>query len=98
MKVHQADTATRARAQRRTIRLAALTGFLLAITGFAGPSAAQDWTLETSLSEKGFYDDNILLNPSDEISTFGSITTPVLELERSSPTSTVTLTGAFPYS
>lgn len=97
MKVQQPETATGSHVMRCMIRLAA-TACLLAVTGFAGPSFAQDWTLESSLSERGFYDDNLLLNPDTKISSFGLISTPRLELERTSPTSTVTLTGSFPYS
>jgi hypothetical protein len=84
--------------QRTSLRLAVLSAALAAWAGFSGPSVAQDWQLSTSLSEKGFYDSNVLLTPSDKVSTLGLVTTPTLEVQRTSPTSTVTLTGAFPYS
>ena len=78
-------------------QLAALSA-AVALASFSSPSFAQDWTLSPSISQKVFYDDNLLLNPRNQLSTFGSITTPVLSLERKSPTSTINLTGQFPYS
>jgi outer membrane protease len=84
--------------QRYSIRFAVLLAAILAWTSFAGPSFAQDWKLESSLEEKGFYDNNLLLTPNDELSSFGLVSTPTLSLERSSPTSLVNLTGSFPYS
>jgi len=95
--LQQAGTGIGRLSQRFLLRLAVLSAALIAWAGFAAPSSAQDWKLSTSLSEKSFYDSNILLTPTDELSTFGLVSTPTLELERTSPTSTVNLTGAFPY-
>lgn len=78
--------------------MAIVSAVALAWVGCAERSFAQEWTLTSNLSEKAFYNDNLLLNPHNPLSTFGSETTPVLSLERKSPTSTVNLTGQFPYS
>jgi hypothetical protein len=60
-------------------------------------AAAQEWSLNSSLSQRFLYDDNIFLTPKDELSTFGSLTTPALTLSRTSPTSKVTFDSRFPY-
>jgi hypothetical protein len=60
-------------------------------------AAAQEWSLNSSLSQRFLHDDNIFLTPQDELSTFGSLTTPRLTLNRESPTSKVTFDSQFPY-
>jgi hypothetical protein len=65
----------------------------------AGASAApaQEWKLSTNISQRLLYSDNLLLNRRNEVDTFGSITTPGLLLERTSPTSHVALGGRFQF-
>ena len=78
--------------------LGAALCWIVALLGFGPPEAeAQDWALNSSLSQRFVYDDNIFLTPTDEISTFGSLTTPRLTLTRNSPTSKVTFDSQFPY-
>ncbi|WP_374651123.1 outer membrane beta-barrel protein [Dongia sp.] len=60
-------------------------------------SAAQEWTLDTGISQQFLYTDNLLLSRDDEIETFGSITTPGFRLERQSPTLDVWLDGRFDF-
>jgi hypothetical protein len=79
-------------------RLLIPSALALAGMGCCNHAFAQDWTLSPSISQKVFYDDNLLLNARNKLSTFGSVTTPILKLERKSPTSTIDLTGQFPYS
>ena len=55
------------------VTLAALIGFLLC--GLAASAQAQDWSLESQLSQKVAYDSNLLLTPSNKVSTFSSVTT-----------------------
>lgn len=97
MNVRQAEAGRGRNLQVPTIRLMCLAATALAGAGYAKPSLAQEWTLTPSISEKAFYDDNLLLTPNNELSSFGLVTTPILKLERKSPTSTVDLTGRFPY-
>lgn len=64
----------------------------------AGDAAsAQEWKLSTNLSQRMLYSDNLLLNRRNEVDTFGSITTPELLLERTSPTSHIALNGRFEF-
>jgi hypothetical protein len=64
----------------------------------AGDAAsAQEWKLYTNLSQRVLYSDNLLLNRRNEVDTFGSITTPELLLERTSPTSHIALNGRFEF-
>jgi len=98
MNVQQAGTGSGRNVQPSLIRAAVITAAVFALAGFAKPSLAQQWSLTPSISQKGFYDDNLLLNPSRKLSTFGSVTTPILKVQRTSPTSTVELTAQFPYS
>jgi len=58
---------------------------------------AQDWSVDASLSQRMTYNSNLLLNPNDKISTFGSVTTPELVIRRTTPTSSIRLDGRFPY-
>lgn len=60
-------------------------------------ASAQEWKLSTNLSQRMLYSDNLLLNRENEVDTFGSITTPELLLERSSPTSHIALNGRFEF-
>ena len=98
MNVQQVGTGSGRNLQRSLTGLAVLSAAALAATGFAKSSFAQQWTLTPTISEKGFYDDNLLLNARNKLSTFGSVTTPILKVERTSPTSTIDLTAQFPYS
>lgn len=60
-------------------------------------ASAQEWKLSTNLSQRMLYNDNLLLNRRNEVETFGSVTTPELLLERSSPTSHIALNGRFEF-
>jgi len=96
--VQRAGSGSRRNSRNVATSVAIVSAVAVAWVGSANRSFAQEWTLTSNISEKAFYDDNLLLNPHNQISTFGSITTPELDLERKSPTSTVTLSGQFPYS
>ena len=58
---------------------------------------AQEWKLESSISQTMLYSDNLLLSRDQEISSFGSLTTPRLHLERNSPTSEINLDARFEF-
>ena len=60
-------------------------------------AAAQEWKLSSNISQRMFYSDNLLLSRDREIDTFGSLTTPALSLERTSPTSHIQLDGRFEF-
>jgi len=60
-------------------------------------AAAQEWKLSSNISQRMLYSDNLLLSRDREIDTFGSITTPALTLERTSPTSHIALDGRFEF-
>jgi opacity protein-like surface antigen len=60
-------------------------------------ASAQEWKLETNISQMVLYSDNLLLSRSREIDTVGFITTPALHLERNSPTSRIAFDGRFEF-
>lgn len=71
---------------------------MVMLAGLGGAGAvAQEWKLSTNLSQRMLYSDNLLLNRRNEVETFGSITTPELLLERTSPTSHIALNGQFQF-
>jgi|UPI000482FE5E long-subunit fatty acid transport protein len=78
--------------------LGAALCLIVTLIAFGSPPAeAQEWALNSSLSQRFLYDDNLFLTPTDEVSSFGSLTTPRLTLSRTSPTSKVTFDSQFPY-
>ena len=79
------------------IPCAALLLGILAAAASAEGAAAQEWKLDTNLSQRFVYSDNLLLGRQNEIETFGSVTTPALRLERNSPTLNLSLDGAFDF-
>lgn len=60
-------------------------------------ASAQDWSFESSLSQRMGYNSNLLLRPNHEISTFSSATTPGFTLSRAGPTSDIALEGRFEF-
>ncbi len=69
----------------------------MAICAGGNHASAQEWKLETNISQMVLYSDNLLLSRSREIDTVGFITTPALHLERNSPTSRVAFDGRFEF-
>lgn len=82
-----------------TLRTRAVVWAIIAVgTGAGGSEAsAQEWKLETNISQRVLYSDNLLLSRDRDIETVGFITTPALHLERNSPTSQVALDGRFDF-
>ena len=70
---------------------------ILAACGGWKACLAQEWKLETNVSQRAMYTDNLLLSRDNEISAFGSITTPAFHLERDSPVSRISLDGRFEF-
>jgi hypothetical protein len=60
-------------------------------------ASAQEWKLSTNLSQRALYSDNLLLSRDREIESFGFITAPALTLERTSPTSDISLDARFEF-
>jgi hypothetical protein len=60
-------------------------------------AVAQEWSFESSLSQRGGYQSNLLLQPRNEISGFSSQTTPEFTLSRTGPTSNVSIKGTFEF-
>lgn len=60
-------------------------------------SSSQEWKLESNISQRLLYSDNLLLGPDTETEAFGSITAPGLRLERTSPTSDIVVDGRFEF-
>lgn len=60
-------------------------------------ASAQEWKLESNLSQRMLYSDNLLLSRDREIETVGFITAPELHLERNSPTSQIAFNGRFEF-
>ena len=94
--------ATGGRGLRGARRAVALTFGLLLLglsaMGFQVRSAAaQDWVFGSKFTQTGTYNSNLLLNPDNKISAFGSISVPEFKLERSGPTSKVVLGGKFTF-
>ncbi|MBK8161328.1 MAG: outer membrane beta-barrel protein [Rhodospirillaceae bacterium] len=65
---------------------------------FCSASEAQEWKLDTGLTQQVLYGDNLLLGRESEISDFASVTTPALRLQRTSPTFDFSLDGQFEFS
>jgi hypothetical protein len=70
---------------------------VVAAMAFAGEAAAQDWSLQSSITESGTYNSNLLLTPDDELNTFAAVTTPQLKLQRESDTSSISLGASLRY-
>jgi hypothetical protein len=77
--------------------VAAIFIAVLAVCGFARHGFAQDWSLSSSLLQRGSYSSNLLLNPDRETSGFASLTIPQLKLKRTGPDSSITLDGQFKF-
>jgi hypothetical protein len=77
----------------------AALGTIIGVAICAGGSSvsAQEWKLESNISQRVLYSDNLLLSRDREIETVGFITTPALLLERNSPTSHFALDGRFEF-
>jgi hypothetical protein len=60
-------------------------------------ASAQEWVLESNISQQVLYSDNLLLSRQREVETVGFITTPALHLERNSPTSQIAFDGRFQF-
>ena len=67
----------------------------MAICAGGTSASAQEWKLESNISQEVLYSDNLLLSRDREIETVGFITTPALRLERNSPTSQIAFDGQF---
>jgi hypothetical protein len=63
----------------------------------ASPAMAQDWSMDSRITQRGSYNSNLLLNPDNEVETFGSLTIPQFELQRVGPTSKIQLDGQFKF-
>jgi hypothetical protein len=70
---------------------------LLALVVAPRAGHAQDWSLDSNLTQRVTYNSNLLLNPDHKINAFGSLTIPQLTLERVGPTSSVSLDGKFKF-
>ncbi len=70
---------------------------VVAICAGGQSASAQEWKLSTNISQRMLYSDNLLLSRDRKVDTFGSITAPALSLERTSPTSDITLDGRFEF-
>lgn len=77
----------------------AALGTIIGVAICAGgtTASAQEWKLESNLSQRVLYSDNLLLSRDREIETVGFITTPALHLERNSPTSQIAFDGRFEF-
>jgi hypothetical protein len=77
----------------------AALGTIIGVAVCAGGSSAsaQEWKLESNISQEVLYSDNLLLSRNREIETVGFITTPGLHLERNSPTSQIAFDGRFQF-
>jgi hypothetical protein len=77
----------------------AALGTIIGVVFSAGGTSAfaQEWKLESNISQRVLYSDNLLLSRDREIETVGFITTPALHLERNSPTSQIAFDGRFEF-
>jgi opacity protein-like surface antigen len=77
----------------------AALGTIIGLAICTGGSTAfgQEWKLESSLSQRVLYSDNLLLSRDREIETVGFITTPALLISRNSPTSQIALDARFEF-
>ncbi len=80
-------------------RLGVAAAFLVAASWLlaAWPALAQEWSMESRITQNGSYNSNLLLNPDNKVETFGSLTIPQLELQRVGPTSKVDVKGQFKF-
>jgi len=62
-----------------------------------GNDFPEEWKLSSGLSQSFFYNDNLLLETGSHKATFGSITAPEVSLQHLSPTTSIGLSGAFPF-
>ncbi len=69
----------------------------MAICGGGTSASAQEWKLDSNISQRVLYSDNLLLSRDREIETVGFITAPALHLERNSPTSQIAFDGRFEF-
>ena len=69
----------------------------VAICAWGTGASAQEWKLESNISQRVLYSDNLLLSRDREIETVGFITAPALHLERNSPTSKIAFDGRFEF-
>lgn len=69
----------------------------MAICGGGTGASAQEWKLDSNISQRVLYSDNLLLSRDREIETVGFITAPALHLERNSPTSQIAFDGRFEF-
>lgn len=82
----------------KSVRAFLVVGTTLLLFPCLGRSAqAQQWTLDSSISQQFLYSDNLLLGRENEIETFGLVTSPVLRVERNSPTLNVWIDGKFDF-
>jgi hypothetical protein len=72
---------------------------IIAVAVCAGgrDASAQDWKLSSYISQQVLYSDNLLLSRNRDIETVGFITTPGLQIERTSPTSHIQFNGRFDF-
>jgi hypothetical protein len=82
---------------RRAAAAAGTVALVIGAQALTNGAAAQDWSLSSGISQSGTYNSNLLLRPNDELSTFGTVTTPQLKLRRDSETSSVSLSGTFKF-
>ncbi len=77
-----------------------LIGLALPLSSFwfCHEGNAQEWKLDTSLSQQALYSDNLLMGIDREIETFGAISTPSVRLQRLSPTLNLALNGRYEFS
>jgi len=82
-----------------TVGNRAALGTIIGVAVCAGGSSAsaQEWKLESNISQRVLYSDNLLLSRDREIETVGFITTPAILLTRNSPTSHLTFDGRFEF-
>lgn len=69
----------------------------MAVCAGSTTASAQEWKLDSNISQRVLYSDNLLLSRDREIETVGFITTPALHLERNSPTSQIAFDGRFEF-
>lgn len=77
----------------------AALGTIIGVAFCAGGTgaSAQEWKLESNISQEVLYSDNLLLSRDREIETVGFVTIPALHLERNSPTSQIAFDGQFQF-
>jgi hypothetical protein len=63
----------------------------------AKDASAQEWRLDSNISQQVLYSDNLLLSRDREVSTVGFVTTPALHLERNTPAGQIAFDGRFDF-